>query len=64
MAEISPPRIESISDRDSGPGSEPQGQPPHPARAKAADPSKSTTPGSPEISPPGEDERHNLDEMA
>ena len=60
MAEISPPRIESISD----PGSGPQDQPGQNPRVKPAVAVKLHSPPLPEISSPEEEEKHALDEMA
>jgi hypothetical protein len=60
MAEITPPRIESISDPNSGPPDQP-GQKP---RAKAAAAGKAVPPQPPEVSAPEEEEKHELDEMA
>jgi hypothetical protein len=58
MAEITPPRIESIGD----PG--PQDQSSQKSRAKAAVAGKPTSTTTPEISTPEEEEKHELDEMA
>ena len=60
MAEILPPRIESISDPGSGPRDQPEQHP----RAKGAVVEKPLPPELPEISPPEEEEKHDLDEMA
>jgi len=60
MAEISPPRIESIAD----PGTGPQDQSAQRQHAKAAVAAKSASAQTPEIGSPGEDEKHKLDEMA
>jgi hypothetical protein len=60
MAEISPPRIESIAD----PGAGPQDQSAQRQHAKAAAVAKAAPAQTPEIGSPGEDEKHNLDEMA
>jgi hypothetical protein len=60
MAEITPPRIESIAD----PGTGPQDQPAQRQHAKAAAVAKSAPTKTPEIGYPGEDEKHKLDEMA
>ena len=59
MAEIAPPRINSISD----PNSEPQD---HPAKKTRVKPSagKSVPARAPEISTPDEEDKHELDEMA
>jgi hypothetical protein len=60
MAEIAPPRIESIA--DPGPGT--QDQSAHKPRLKAAIAGKPASPSPPEISAPEEEEKHELDEMA
>jgi hypothetical protein len=60
MAEIAPPRIESISDPNSGP----QDQPAQKPRVKAAAAGKPAPPHVPEVSAPGEEDKHELDEMA
>jgi hypothetical protein len=60
MAEITPSRIESISDPNSGPQEQPAPKP----RAKAAAAGKPASPHAPEISAPEEEEKHKLDEMA
>jgi hypothetical protein len=60
MAEITPPRIESIAD----PGPGPQDQSAHKPRLKAVIAGKPAPPNTPEISPPEEEEKHELDEMA
>jgi hypothetical protein len=60
MAEILPPRIESISDPHSGPQDNPAQTP----RAKAVAAGKPAPPHSPEISAPEEEDKHELDEMA
>jgi hypothetical protein len=60
MAEITPPRIESIAD----PGPGPQDQSAHKQRVKAVIPGKPVPPNTPEISAPEEEEQHELDEMA
>ena len=60
MAEIQPPRIEPSSDRDP----EPQDLPAPKPRAKAVAAGKPATPSIPRLSAPGEDEQHELDEMA
>jgi hypothetical protein len=65
MAEISAPRIESISDQGSGSGSpDAQEQPVPNARVKPAVPAKISPSRVPEISPPAEEDKHDLDEMA
>jgi hypothetical protein len=60
MAEITPPRIESISDPNSGPRDQPAQKP----RAKAAVAAKSVPQQAPEVSAPEEEDKHELDEMA
>jgi hypothetical protein len=60
MAEITPPRIESISDANSGPPDQPAPKP----RAKAAAAGKPAPPHVPEVSAPEEEDKHELDEMA
>ena len=60
MAEITPPRIEPISDANSGP----QDQPAQKPRAKAAAAGKPAAPHVPEVSAPEEEDKHKLDEMA
>jgi hypothetical protein len=60
MADITPPRIESISDPNSGL----QDQPPPKPRVKAAAAGKPAPPHVPQVSAPGEEEIHELDEMA
>jgi len=60
MAEITPPRIESISDPNSGSQEQPAQKP----RTKVAIGAKPASPPVPEISAPEEDEKHELDEMA
>jgi hypothetical protein len=60
MTEITPSRIESISD----PNSRPQEQPAQKSRAKAAAAGKPTPPQVPEVSAPEEEDKHKLDEMA
>jgi hypothetical protein len=60
MVEISPPRIESISDASAGP--QEQNAPQH--RAKAAAVGKASPPRPPEVGTPEDSEKHELDEMA
>jgi hypothetical protein len=60
MAEISPPRIESISDPNSGPQDQPAPNP----RAKQDVAAKPAPPRVPEVSAPEEEDQHQLDEMA
>jgi hypothetical protein len=60
MAEITPPRIESIGD----PGSGPQDQPAQKPRVRNALAASPASPNTPEISEPEEEEKHELDEMA
>ena len=60
MAEIVRPRIESISDPNSGPRDQPAQQP----RAKATHAGKPAMPHVPEVSAPEAEEKHELDEMA
>ena len=60
MADILPPRIEPVSDRNSG-----DQDPPEPrALTKAAAVGKTVKPRVPEVSAPEETDKHELDEMA
>ena len=60
MAEIAPPRIESIADPNSGRMDESAPK----SRAKAAGTGKRSTLRPPEVSAPEEEDKHTLDEMA
>jgi hypothetical protein len=60
MAEITPPRIESIAD----PGTGSQDQSAQRQHAKAPAVTKAASAQTPEIGSPGEDENHKLDELA
>jgi hypothetical protein len=60
MAEITPSRIESISDPNPGPQDQPAPKP----RTSAAAAGKPAPPHVPEISATDEDDKHELDEMA
>jgi hypothetical protein len=60
MAEISPPRIEIIADLGTG-SKDPPAQK---QRAKAAAVGKLPAVRPPEIAAPGEEEKHELDELA
>jgi len=60
MAEIVPPRIESISDPNSGPQDQPAPKP----RVRAVVATKPDSPPLPDISPVEEEDKHKLDEMA
>jgi hypothetical protein len=60
MAEISGPRIESITDPGPGSQDEPYPKPP----AKGVVPAKPSPPGLPEIGARDEQEKPKLDEMA
>ena len=62
MAEITPPRIESIA--GPGPTPDPQDQHPPKQRTKAAASGKYLTFRPPEIGAPEAEEKHELDEMA
>jgi hypothetical protein len=64
MAEISPPRIESISDPNSGSQDRSQDQPAPKPPAKQNAAAKPAAPRAPEVSAPEEEDQHQLDEMA
>ena len=63
MAEITSPRIESVSDPAAGPRSGPEDQPAKKTRLKTPAPGKPLA-HVPEISQLEEEEKHKLDEMA
>ena len=63
MAEISAPRIESISDHSSDSAAK-QEQAAQNPRVKTVNTAKPAQPQVPEISSPEEEEKHDLDEMA
>jgi hypothetical protein len=60
VAEIVPPRIESIADPNSGSQDQPAPKP----RVKAVVATKPDPPHVPDISPAEEEDKHELDEMA